>query len=134
MLFERHHAATKFIKSLGHVEHGVVTIGHLIWLESGLNAIETHHGQCHVMSSPKWNVILPQNEQVLRRVGGRIVALLRSFSRRQNFNGLLDPLGVLGFLTAVAKQEFDDFGISLVRRPLLIADVALKFSFNDHRK
>ncbi|CAB4567400.1 unannotated protein [freshwater metagenome] len=133
MLFERHHAATKFIKNLSHVEHGVVTIGHLIWLESGLNAIKTHHGQCHVMSSPKWNVILPQIEQVLRRVGVRMVALLRSFSRRQDFNGLLDALGVLGFFTAVAKQEFNNFGISLVGGPLLVSDIALEFTFNDHR-
>ena len=44
MLFERHHAATKFVKNLSHVEHGVVTIGHLVWIESRLNAIETHHG------------------------------------------------------------------------------------------
>jgi len=47
MLLERHHAPTEFIQHLHHVEHGVVAIGHLIRVESRLDAVEAHHGQCH---------------------------------------------------------------------------------------
>ena len=47
MLLERHHATTEFIEGLTQVEHGAVSIGHLVGFETGLDTVETKHGQGH---------------------------------------------------------------------------------------
>jgi len=66
------------------------------------------------------------------RAGG--AAPLRCLGGFENGDGLLDSLSVLRFLATIPKEKFDDLRISLSSRPLLIADVSLKFAFDDHRQ